>query len=693
MEIKKAKIRGVESAGMICSEAELGISQDHSGIWVLDEDIAIGAPLVEALDLNDYILTFELTPNRADSMSAIGVARDLAALALTSVQYPASEIRKSKRKAADEIKVRIDDPEGCPRYAARVIRDVKVGESPWWIKKKLITCGVRPISNVVDITNLVMMECGHPLHAFDLDRFGSDEVVVRRAAEKEKFTTLDGVEHELTPDVLLITNGKEPVAVGGVMGGLDSEVSDKTTNILLEAAYFNPIVIRRGRKLLEMISESSTRFEKGADPNGIEYAINRAACLFQEICGGEVSDGIVDCYPNKIERRSIDFRPERCDAILGITLPPDRIRSIFKYLEFAVDGSSPMKVTVPTFRPDIEREIDLIEEAGRIEGYDAIPDSVENIGPLFTPTKAIDIFKREARAILTGAGFDEMLDHGLADSQQAELMNPGMPLVRLVNPISKDLNVMRNSLAPSALRVAAHNLAHRNMDLSLFELGKTYSPPTDSEDWKEEQWLSLTVTGQTEAGWRDKPRALDFYDLRGAIDRLTEHFGSPEPVYQKINCSYHDPEISFGIFINGVEVGKIGLINPAVARRFDIKQEIYLAELSIDALMKCHKALKEFEELPVYPAAPRDLAILLDESTQAAQVTEVVQQAAGKLAESVRIFDLYQGKQIQSGKKSLAVSISYRSNDRNLESEEVDRCQQKVVERLKSAFDAEIRDR
>ena len=313
MVIKKVKIRGVESSAMICSERELGISDDHSGIMVLDAKIAPGTPLAEALDFHDYILTFELTPNRGDSMSAIGIARDLAALASTKVIRPEVKINEASEPASNAVKVTIDDPAGCPRYAARVIRNVKIGPSPWWVRKRLLLSGVRPISNVVDVTNLVMLETGHPLHAFDLDRFGSSHVVVRKAASGELFTTLDGKKHELTPEVLLITNGQTGVAAGGVMGGLNSEVEDDTTNILLEAAYFDPATIRRSRKKLDLVTESSSRFEKGADPNGIPYAIDRAAYLFQQICGGKVLSGVVDCYARRIEPLNISFRPQRCN--------------------------------------------------------------------------------------------------------------------------------------------------------------------------------------------------------------------------------------------------------------------------------------------------------------------------------------------------------------------------------------------
>ncbi|MFQ6008023.1 MAG: phenylalanine--tRNA ligase subunit beta, partial [Candidatus Zixiibacteriota bacterium] len=632
-EMRKAKIRGVESVAMICSERELGISDDHTGIMVLEQTAPTGLPLAEYLDYDDYILTFELTPNRADSLSAIGIARDLAALASIKLRLPPIALKESPAKAAQYVKVAIEDTDGCPRYAARVIRNVKIAPSPLWIKKKLLMSGIRPISNVVDITNLVMLETGHPLHAFDLDRFGSDEVVVRKAHEKEKFTTLDGKEHELTPEVLLITNGKAPVAAGGVMGGLESEVQENTSNILLEAAYFNPSVIRSSRKRLNIITESSTRFEKGADPNGIPYAIDRAAYLFQEICGGEVLTGIVDCYPHPIEPKKISFRPQRCNYVLGTNIPADRMKEILANLEFTVNGTDPMSVIVPTFRPDIEREIDLIEEIARIEGYDAIPDATANIGPLFTPTRIEDVFEWEVRTILTAAGFDEMLSHGLADSRLSKLINKNVPQVRLVNPVSADLDILRNSLVPTALTVIEYNLAHRNLDLRLFEIGKIYFPPDDNGNWREDKRILLTVTGSTPHCWRDRPRALDFYDLTGAIERLQTHFHWPEFEFESAHVSFFEDDVSFEIKIDGQGIGAIGKVADSVLNRLDIKQPVYLAELEAGRLLSLSLPLAEYIPLPLYPAAPRDLAILVSQEVSAGDLVKTIKDSAGKLAE------------------------------------------------------------
>jgi phenylalanyl-tRNA synthetase beta chain len=691
--IKKVKIRGIESAAMICSERELGISDDHSGIMALDKDARVGAALVEQLGYDDHVMTFELTPNRGDCMSAIGIARDLAALSLSQLNIPSVAVVESSEPAANHISVSIDDLAGCPRYAARIIRNVKIEPSPWWIKKKLLMSGIRPISNIVDITNLVMLETGHPLHAFDLARFGSNEVVVRRARQNEKFLTLDGNEHRLSSEVLLITNGKSGVAAGGIMGGLDSQIEDTTTTILLEAAYFSPAVIRRGRRELGLITESSSRFEKGIDPNGIPYAINRAASLMRETGGGEVLAGIVDCYPQQIEPKEIALRPKRCNYVLGTDISAERMKQIMTGLQFEVSGSEMLTVEVPTFRPDIQREIDLIEEIARIEGYDRVREAARNIGPLFTPIHFDDHFRSDMRRVLTAAGFDEMVNHGLSDSHLADLLNPDLPQVRITNPVSEELNIMRNSLLATTLNVVRHNLAHRNLDLCLFELGKIYLPGNSESDWVEESRLSMAVVGNTEHTWRDHPRPYDFYDLTGAICLLSRHFGWGELAYEPRPAGFLDDDVSVAIVCDRKTVGFAGKVSADIADRFEIKPAVYIAELVLGPLMALSGRLPQYQPLPVYPAAPRDLAVVVDESVEAGDLIKAVKEAGKEIAESVAIFDLYRGKQIEKGKKSVAISITYRSKAGNLSSEQVDERQRAVANRLKKDFNAQIRDK
>ncbi|MBU8932743.1 MAG: phenylalanine--tRNA ligase subunit beta [candidate division Zixibacteria bacterium] len=691
--IKKVKIRGILSCGMICSERELGISDDHAGIMVLDSDAPIGEPIADYLDFHDYQLTFELTPNRPDSMSAIGIARDAAGLAGVSVRQPEFELTESSEKTADYITVKISDPDACPRYAARVIKNVKIGPSPWWIQKRLLVSGIRPINNVVDITNYVLLETGHPLHAFDYDRFGSKEVVVRRAAKGEKFKTLDGQEHDLIPDVLLISNGKNGVAAGGVMGGLDSEVEDSTTNVLLEAAYFDPSMIRKSRRHLGFVTESSTRFEKGADPNRAVYAIDRAVSLMHELCGGEVLAGVVDCYPREIKPRTISLRPKRCNAILGTALSTDRMRELLTNIELEVAGDDRLEVTVPTFRPDLEREIDLIEEVARMEGWANIPDAITNVGPLFTPYHQQDRFLEEARTVLTGAGFNEMINHGLVDSRLAQKINPDLPMVKIVNPSSSDLDAMRHDLLLSTLVVVGHNISHRNINLCLFEIGTAYLPPDNHHDWREDQHIVVAVTGNTQNGWRQTPRPLDFHDVTGALDHLVAHFRRPAFEYAAAEINYLESGLAFEIKSNNAVIGSIGQVTARIARLVDIKQPVFVAEFSTASLLGDGFSLPPFKPLPQFPAAPRDLAMIVAADVPAGELVKAAQDAAGPLAEEVSIFDLYTGKQIEQGKKSIALAIIYRSPERSLSGQEVDAMQQDVVAALIKKFNAEIRDK
>ncbi len=693
LEIKQAKIRGVESFGMICAEDELGISNDHAGIMVLDPDAPVGTSLKEYLDYDDYILGFELTPNRGDAWSAFGIARDLAALGGVKLRRPEIRLKEISEKASSVIKVTSEDLVGCPRYAARVIRNVKVGPSPWWIKKKLLTAGIRPISNVVDITNLVMLECGNPLHAFDLDQFGSHEVVVRRAKDKEKFVTLDGQERTLSSQVLMITNGKDPVAVAGVMGGLHSEVTEKTTTLLLEAAHFNAVITRRGRKELGMVTDASARFERGVDPNIVPYAIDRASALFQDVCGGQVLSGIVDCYPLQIEPKKISLRPSRCCAIMGKEMSTSRMKEILSGLEFDATGENPIEVSVPTFRSDIDREIDLIEEVARIEGWGNIPDAIENKGPLYSPSNREDVYENEIRRLLTGIGFDEILGHGLADGRLCEQLLPGMPQVKISNPVSDDLSIMRNTLLPSMLGIASHNISHRLTDLRLFELGRAYFPPSESSDWREEERLSLAVSGNSPANWRDKARPVDFYDLKAAIERLAAHFHFPAISFSAVSMPYYEGDISFEVVANGHTIGTCGKLTDALGKRFDIRQEFFVGEFSLSAMMGFSRALGKFSPLPIYPAAPRDLAIVVEQAVRVGDMVDRIKAIAGGIAESVTVFDVYAGKQIESGKKSVGISIVYRSLEGSLSSEEVDKVQQAIISALKDEFRADIREK
>ncbi len=688
-EIKRAKLRGVESFGMICSEAELGISDDHSGIMILDEDANPGEDAIRYLGLDDSILNLDLTPNRADLLSITGVARDVACLTGQKIKRPRFDLKESMEKASDYIKVSIEDTDACPRYAARIIKGVKIGPSPWWIRRKLLMCGIRPISNIVDITNLVMLEMGHPLHAFDYDLFGSKEILVRRARENEKFVTLDGKEHELTPDVLLITDSKKAVAAGGVMGGLESEVKDNTSTILLESAYFNPTTIRRSKNILAINTESSARFERGADPNIVGDAINRAASLMQEYAGGEILSGIVDYYPRKIQPRKIMLRPSRANSLLGTNISKERMINILRGIEFDVLDKEILEVTVPTFAVDINREVDLIEEIIRIEGYDKVQDSIQNKGPLFTPHHPDDKFCEAIRSSMTALGYDEMYSPGMADSRLLAVVSGNEPQLKILNPIADDLSVMQNSLIYSLLKAVSHNIAHRNVDLSLFDIGRVYLP---GDPPYEEEKVGIVLTGKSPDLWYRKGNPYGFHDIKGAIDSMLSFCRIPGAEYIPSGYISFADSCCFELRINGKKIGRVGMIKEEMAKRFDIKQNVFAAVLDFKTLMGEIEPEPVYQALPRFPAAPRDLAVIVDEAVEVGLLMAEIKNIAGPLLENVTLFDLFTGKQVGEGKKSIAFSMTYRSTERSLESEEVNKIHGKIVSGLTEKFNAQIRE-
>jgi len=688
-KIKKAKLRGVESNGMICSERELGISDDHSGIMVLDEDAPIGEPFFKALGLDDPIIKLDLTPNRPDLMSAFGVARDAACLAGKKLKRPEFELQEISENANDKIKIGIDDPDACPRYGVRMIMDMKIGESPWWIRRKLMLCGIRPISNIVDITNLILMETGHPLHAFDYDKLKRKEILVRRAEEGEKFTTLDGKEHVMNPDVLLITDGKAPIGTAGIMGGLDSEVSNTTRNVLLEAAYFDSRTTRRGRQKLGIQSEAQIRFEKGADPNMVPFALDRASALMAQYAGGKILSGIVDCYPRKIEPARITLRPDKVNALLGTEISKKRMIELLEGIEFGVEDKGDLEVTVPTFTGDITREVDLIEEIIRLEGYDKIPEMGKNKGPLYAPYPVEDNFKDEIREVMTAQGFDEIYSGGLADPKMLSKVAEGERAVKVINPIAEDLTVMETSSAYTLLRAASHNISHRNMNLRLFVIAKVYIPGNPP---KEKYELGLLVTGNTPDTWYGKGRELNFHHLKGAIETVLEVNRIPGLDFKEGTQKILQGTMSYDVMLGDRKIGYIGEINNKIAKAFGIKQKSYAAVLDSEILLAMRREEPEFRSLPRFPAAPRDLAVVVDENVKVGEMLAVIRKNGDQILEKVELFDLFRGKQIGAGKKSLAFSMIYRLPDRSLENEEVQKTHSKIAEALKKQFGAEVRE-
>lgn len=697
--IEKAVLKGVESYGMLCSEIELGIGEESEGIMVLEGKLKAGEPLSKALDLEDFILDIDLTPNRPDATSIIGIARDIAALSGGKLKRPKYEVKEIEELASDWVKVLIEDIDACPRYAARVIKGVKIGESPFWLRRRLEYCGMRSINNIVDITNFVLLETGHPLHAFDYDLFTSfsgkpnKKVEVRRAKDKEKFITLDEIERTLSPEVLLITDGNKPVALAGIMGGMESEVTEKTKNILLESAYFNPKVIRRGRISLGLNTEASYRFERGADPNMVVNAANRACQLMENLSKGKVLKGVVDNYAEKILPLRLSFRPERCSKILGVGIESKNIKEIFENLEIKVtdNGSDKMSVEVPTFRPDLTREIDLIEEIARIYGYDKIEAFFRAGGELLTPVTEEERLIKRVKDFLAGKGFFEVVTNNLVDPIKMSKINPLRKGVRVLNPLNEELSTLTTSLSYNLLSVISHNLNRKEKDLRLFEISKVFWAK-DGDSPEEKLQLEIALCGKkAPIFWGEKEQKIDFYDLKGIITDLLSELKIGDYILLNKESNLFSEEISFEAGSQGKSLGWLGKVSDEILKLFDIEEDIFLAEIDFQTLSEIIPPLKFYTPLPRFPRVERDISLVVEERVLSLDLEKAIRQLGGRLIEKVHLFDLYRGPQVPEGKKSLAYAIWYRSEERTLTDEEVDKVHNKIVQELKASFGAELR--
>jgi phenylalanyl-tRNA synthetase beta chain len=690
MEITKTTLRGVDSFGMICSEKELGIGEDQKGIMILDSELKIGLPISAALDLEDYILDLDLTPNRADCLSIIGVARDVAALFGSSVKKPRIQFTETEEPTKNWVEVEIEDWVACPRYAARVIKDVKIQSSPFWLKRKLESVGMRSINNVVDVTNFVMMETGHPLHAFDYELFSQRKVVVRRAKSGEKFITLDQIERTLNNEILLITDGKKPVAIAGIMGGMESEVGTNTKNVLLESAYFDPKVIRRGKMYLGISTEASQRFERGVDPNGVINAANTACQLLEELAEGKVLKGVMDNYPHPIVPAQVTLRPQRVNQILATNLKSQEMAQILKRLEMEVRENQNLKVTIPTFRPDLFREIDLIEEIARIYGYDKIETSLRASGNLVTHMTDEDRILKRVKRLLAGKGFFEVSTNNLVDPKISRKLCPALLNVQLQNPLSEEMSVLTTSLSHNLLSVINWNKNRKEEDLRIFELDKVFIAK-ENEIPQERLHLGLALSGKKDPiHWGMEKREVDFYDIKGVLESLVDDLYLSFRLYRKDNALLK-ADCSFEIEMDGESVGTSGEVREEILELFEIKDKVFIAEMNFEKLLLCIPKAKPFLPLPKFPPVDRDIAVVVDEDILSERISEKIKMVGGDLIKELILFDVYRGKQIPPEKKSLAYSIRYRSKEKTLTDEEVEKIHQKVISGLEEGFKASLR--
>jgi len=698
-KIKKSKIRHQESFGMLCSTKELGLGEDADGIMILPADLPLGRPVFEVLGMKDVMYEIGLTPNRPDCLSVVGVAREVSAMTGKPLRLPDPDLHEAGVQAPDKTSVVIEDADFCPRYAARLIEGVKIGPSPDWMVRRLETIGMRSINNVVDITNFVMMELGQPLHAFDFNLLRENRIVVRRAGQGDKFTTLDGQERTLEASDLVICDGVGPVALAGVMGGLDSEVQDDTKDILLESAYFNPVAIRRTSKRLGLHTESSHRFERGTDVDMVPLALDRAAAMIAELADGTVAPGAVDVYPEQLARRIVTITASRTSEVLGLELGigdiSDKLAAIGLKCE---PGDGALMVEIPNFRPDLEREIDLIEEVARLVGYDQIPVTMPVSSLTCQQLPAHLSLERKVRDQMTSLGYSEIINYSFFNPECLDRIglsdnDPRRQNVRILNPLAEDQGVMRTTLVPSLLETAARNLAYRSEDLALFELRPVFRSSDGADLPQESLRLTAILCGRREPlGWAQSDAKVDFFDMKGAIEDLLCSLRITGLTWDKQSDeAYYHPGKSSALYCGDRLLGTLGELHPEVLYEFDLGQSAIICDLDVEALFEIGSGKIQFQPMSRYPDVQRDSAFLVDIEISAQQVLTVLGRVKIKDLEKIELFDVYSGEGIPEGKKSLAIRASYRALDRTLTDELIQNLHGKLVKAMEKELSAELR--
>ncbi len=699
-KIKKSKIRGVVSYGMLCSEQELGFAEHSDGIMILEQNLKIGESIGDALELFDYVIDYEITPNRGDCLSVIGIARELSAITQKPIKLPDTKIDEINENIEDYIKVEILNPELCPRYTARIIKDIKIASSPLWLKNRLIAVGLRPINNIVDITNYVMYELGQPLHAFDYSFIEAKKIVVKTAEKGSKFKTLDSKEHELYDFNLLICDGKKPVALAGIMGGENSEVLDTTQDILLEAAFFNPENIRKSAKILGIQTDAAYRFERSIDIENVPFASKRAAYLMAKLANGKVIKGIVDNYPLKREKNKIKLRKTRLWSFSGENIDFNASKDILKNLGFKIisENDSEVEVEVPIYRNDIFREVDLIEEVLRIYGYDKISGElpVSNVYPEYQYTFVR--FIKDLKNFFKNAGFSEAINYSFISQNDNKLLNPkGFKEVKLINPLTEEMEVLRLSILPGLLKNLKDNINFKNNNIKLFEFGKIFYSDYEKETKVGEEFeIAGVIAGEFhEPNWCYSNRVVDFYDLKGIIESLIKLFNINNISYsypEENNYKFLNINKSAVVSIENEPIGFIGELNPYILEHFEIEKEPVLCFLlNIDKIFDNINFVKKFNEIPKFPSVERDLALLMGFDIECKQVVEIIKEEGKNLVENIYVFDLYKGKGIPDDKKSVAFKIIFRDLKSTLKAEKVNKIVDKIIDKLKKKLKIQIR--
>jgi len=693
--IGRRKMRGLESCGMMCSARELNLGEDHAGLMILPPDMPLGQDIRQALGLDDVVFEIEVTPNRGDWACMIGVARELAAYYGVELRVPDIDIRESGDAAAAWSSVTIEDAELCPRYAGRILRNVVVKPSPPWMCARLVAAGQRPINNVVDITNYVLLETGHPLHAFDYDKLAENRIVVRRARAGESITTLDGEPRPLNEKMLVIADAKQPQAVAGVMGGADSEVDDGSRHIFLESAYFNPRSIRATARDLGLVTEAAQHFQRGADPEMVVYAINRAAMLMQQLADAEVAPGILDEYPNPQQGRQVTLRFDRARQLLGADVPPAKQQEIITGLGFEPQQCDTVSCTVvtPSWRHDVSHEADLIEEVARHYGYDKIPSTMPPVRQTESVFAPMEKRVRALRQFLVAQGLSEAVNwsFGNVENETKSGMTVNTAnMVALQNPLSENYAGMRTTLLPALYATAAYNHKRGARGVAIFEIGPVYHA-VDNETLPEEPlYLGILVNGVTPGQWAQPERAVDFYDIKGLLE-IVFRFAGREAELEPVDCDAFQPSQSALVKVRKHQYGYVGKTAPAVARAFDLPDNTYALELNLSKLLAAPAPVPQFEDIPQFPPSLRDLAVVVERDVTAAQLIKTVKEAGGALLKGVEIFDVYSGKPLPPDKKSIALSLVFQSPERTLTDKDTQKTLERIIKRLQKQCGAELR--
>ncbi len=708
IKIKKSKIRGVESMGMICAEDELGLGTSHDGIIVINEDVKAGTPAAEYFKVeSDWRLEVELTPNRVDAASHYGVARDLKAKQWCelaqgegSAELPEISVPDvtafAPSRADGSVKVTVEDGQGCPRYSGITIRGVEVKESPEWLKNLLISAGQRPINNIVDITNFVLLGIGQPLHCFDLAHVAGEEIVVRTCQEGTKFTTLDGVERTLSEADLMICDSEKPMCIAGVFGGLDSGVTEETKSVFIESAYFNPTRVRRTARRHGLSTDASFRYERGTDPNITVYAAKLAAVLIQQLAGGEICGDVTDIYPHHIEPAEFDFSLTYCNNLIGKQIPADLIKTILRALEIEVtptDNADVLHLKVPTYRVDVYRPCDIVEEVLRIYGYNNV--EIQTEAHINLSQRTDTDFSHEMQQLiaeqLTGQGFCEILNNSLTSQgyyADSELL-PLSGCVKLMNPLSSELSVLRRTLLYGGLESVAHNVNRKAADLKFYEYGNVYEYDPTKESTKERPlapysetpMLGIWMTGSTPGGWNRKAEETSVYDLKGVVDNIFRRLGLNQAALKQTQGSDEIFAAKLDIETRqGKHICSLGIVRKSLLAKFDIEQPVVYAEINWKALYsQVAKCTVTFTEIPRTQPVDRDLALLVDKSVKFADIEAAIRGAERKLLREVKLFDVYEGKNLPEDKKSYAVSMKLQDDEKTLNDKQIDAVMSKIV--------------